>query len=1249
MRELKKFVVLFLVCMFCIGMLKVPVNAASEVQDGLEVTLNTEKDRYDKGESIAVTLKVTNTGTETITGILLENVVPDGYKPADNSELSRVINALNAGESVELTVVYDPDDTEVSKDDDTGEDSENESETGKENINETDNNAAGNSNGTGNSTGSNNNGTGNSTGSNNNGAGNSEADFAIGTGDSSTHVVWLLLLLVSLGGILFALIEKKGSFKKLMSFLLCIVLAGTSIYFSPVQVSAEENDSSIIRIKEMVQVGDERVELNAFVTYHLPYNLDTEKIVTREEWITALAEVMKLDPVEDTFYSFDDFDKASNPALIEASVRAGFVLAEADRDNMVYLRPNESATREFVAYTAVHALDYQITNDELPDWVDKMSLGFPAEDELAVKLGIISLADNSFLPDRELTSGDMKKALAAIRRVLASEDVDSDSGNGAVTYVDGVYETELFYELDEVNSKIYIMEEAKIAGWRSGEVHVLISADGTQKDIAIKIVKIVEEEGWTVIYYEEPALEEVALSFDLEGVQITGGAITPAEGVTFTDAPVSRAATNGTVPLFGKKKYSFTVDDITVEGSIDMKEIEYRFAASPSWHLITIDEVYLAVNSATEINVSYMRGYEADNDTIPDFAEDEAYDKRVKLANIDCPLPYGFNISGEIYAIFSIKGGVAVSSEVTCTVGIQYGKNNGIRAVKEVDPRVTSLKLKGEFKAGVSLEPGAEFLGIDLVSIGADVGLGAEASLENVKISPVQWCIDAGAYIFLSLYAQVGPSSLNIRYDKEIWNSDHSPWHREYHFEESGMVDECTRGYGNYEGYVKRADNSVPIHNAKIQILKESRIVDTTYTDSHGKFVGTKLKSGKYKIRVSAAGYMPYERRFEIIGGDTTSIETQLMISDDDVDADNGEYRASCSGKIINAFTGGPVEGAKITVRSQFLFGDGDTIAVVESGSDGYYSFKAPIGSYEIAVSKNGFSSNSKDVTLIFNKSDVNISLNPDNQLPLSGNLRAVLHWGSTPRDLDSHMVGPQGDGRFHVYYRNMRETNVNLDVDNTSGYGPETISINETEPGVYSYYVHDYTNRGSSNSVAMSNSGAYVELYVGNVHLYTIHIPENREGTLWHVFDYNSETDQITLINEFSYESSPISVGMNVRTALFGLNKSEELKEYEKENSGISAEEIQEEEIQESSAAETSAKERLESSAEEASTKERLESSAEEISEEEIQESSAEEISEEEIQESSEAETSDSNKAENTSDMLSKDTAETEMITETE
>lgn len=106
--------------------------------------------------------------------------------------------------------------------------------------------------------------------------------------------------------------------------------------------------------------------------------------------------------------------------------------------------------------------------------------------------------------------------------------------------------------------------------------------------------------------------------------------------------------------------------------------------------------------------------------------------------------------------------------------------------------------------------------------------------------------------------------------------------------------------------------------------------------------------------------------------------------------------------------------------------------------------------------------------TVVVNTSDVDSEL--DNCLVVGESSAIVkLTWGANPRDLDTHLTGPQEgtDTRFRVYYANKDETignvTINLDVDDTSSYGPEVLTIPSfVLPGRYRYSVYHYSGSGT-------------------------------------------------------------------------------------------------------------------------------------------------------------------------------------------
>ncbi|MDD2723236.1 MAG: tetratricopeptide repeat protein [Methylovulum sp.] len=119
--------------------------------------------------------------------------------------------------------------------------------------------------------------------------------------------------------------------------------------------------------------------------------------------------------------------------------------------------------------------------------------------------------------------------------------------------------------------------------------------------------------------------------------------------------------------------------------------------------------------------------------------------------------------------------------------------------------------------------------------------------------------------------------------------------------------------------------------------------------------------------------------------------------------------------------------------------------------------------------------------------------------------MRIVLNWGQKPEDLDSHIVYPNN----HVYFSNMTGTDALLDVDDTTSYGPETITIDRKHDGErYVYAVHNFTDGSEPDSTRLSASHAKVFVYVGQTLVKTYYVPKNQTGNLWTVFAVTESGD---------------------------------------------------------------------------------------------------------------------------------------------
>lgn len=325
--------------------------------------------------------------------------------------------------------------------------------------------------------------------------------------------------------------------------------------------------------------------------------------------------------------------------------------------------------------------------------------------------------------------------------------------------------------------------------------------------------------------------------------------------------------------------------------------------------------------------------------------------------------------------------------------------------------------------------------------------------------------------------------------------------------------------------------NNVGLAGAKVTVKSYSSIITiNTITGEDGTYFFEKLAPGNYTITVEKDRYITIVEVVSI-ADNTENFYNAMLEAISDAYSGNG----NASGVVYDAINGQSVADLTLNLRSGVGDTTSDIILTSKTDQEGEYTISnIPAGNYTVEVVDNRAldNENKRYKTSLFNiKVLGGYSIPNQNGYVTSelsiDQLRVVLRWGERPSDLDSHLVGPTESGRFHIYFSNMTFANNMLDHDDISSYGPETITIYETVPGIYTYLVHDFTNRSSSSSTALANSGAYVEVYSASsiVPIATYYVP-NVEGTVWTVFQFDSNSGVITPINHMSYEPDATNVG---------------------------------------------------------------------------------------------------------------------------
>lgn len=208
--------------------------------------------------------------------------------------------------------------------------------------------------------------------------------------------------------------------------------------------------------------------------------------------------------------------------------------------------------------------------------------------------------------------------------------------------------------------------------------------------------------------------------------------------------------------------------------------------------------------------------------------------------------------------------------------------------------------------------------------------------------------------------------------------------------------------------------------------------------------------------------------------------------------------KVTSHGKILDVTTGQLVSNATLKFREGRNNTKGEVTATV-TARDGTYSVELDPAEYTVEVICEGYNT---EVFIVYIGGEIEItfSISPE----LSANeIRFVLEWGATPADLDSHLDGEcrSGSGSsVSVNFLNDTakangKTIAGLDVDDTDGFGPETITLYDTN-GTYEYRVHRFSSGGS-----LALSGATVKIYTSNSsNPIVVTVPDDVDDEWWTV-----------------------------------------------------------------------------------------------------------------------------------------------------
>ncbi len=897
---------------------------------------------------------------------------------------------------------------------------------------------------------------------------------------------------------------------------------------------------------------------------------------TRGEWVEKLAKKLHFDSSndfdEDLFYFADTMGKKYG---INAELAHSYnLLPECDADgyedpqqDLPYFEADKMITKEYAAYTVVKAIGFIDDSNLSLDCDDTRDLKYPLVDAIAVSQKITDLKNNRFYPNSILNKADADKMLSKIDVFQKSTEVDTSHNEEKIEYLDNVIQDDKIntedYTIQNISNNEYRIKIASnntTSALKADDVFVLPVQEKNSTQSAFKVESVERTTGGK-IYLKciKPEIEEVVTNLSFSGAgKVDKDNITAASGVEYkyieNEDLISDKSEKKKLPInvngqtsLGKIEYTIgekkITDNLKASGKVAVSIPEVKVKLDADVGLLSgvdFKEFLFSMKEKIEIkgDLKYTAaesGYELTNSN----GETKFEAGNIELGRV--PIQLGATgLSADIVFFFELnaKGNISIGYSMEATQGFQY-INGSSRIIKDFSQSFDTLKISGSFKAGLGLEIALNAFNLmDLAGVQLSFGLGVSVSFTpHLDLNPHLYCGDGKLYLYGSLalseetaLGKFLSKVCKITISNDFWDEKTSPLMLKIHFENMNKVDKCTYA-GIIEGIVKDS-NGNSIMGAKVQIFKGGILLNSIYTDTEGKYHAQDLSAGQYTIKVFVTGYSAYETIENVQSGQTTYVETLIML-----DRNENQGEGKVSGDIIDAVSGNLVDDVTYHVRKNWNNTSGD---VIDTGTtSAHYTLRLHPGNYTVQFMASDYADSEINIAVTSNEElNKNVTMSPI-LTKNDGLMRIVLTWGEYPNDLDSHLIGPtlEGNNNFHVYFSSESYYTydskddyikiADLDLDDTTSYGPETITIHKSNTaGKYSYFVHDYSNKSTDNSNELSLSNAQVRVYQGTTLIQRFNVPANQEGTLWHVFDYDAATNKIIPINIMSYETDEDDIG---------------------------------------------------------------------------------------------------------------------------
>lgn len=900
----------------------------------------------------------------------------------------------------------------------------------------------------------------------------------------------------------------------------------------------------------------EKTEINGLLAKTLD---TTDTPYTRGEWVKAVADIagINTDSTVAVNHYTDTASDATYGRIAEAAYSAGLLPDNVNDQTPARFRFNPAGpvTREYAAYTLVKALGFT-DSAQATEISDATLLRYPNEDAIAVEQQLISLDNGAFNPDTTVTqtAGDAMLSLAG--KITSKAEAGGKKVENVVNTTKVAAEAS---EMKNAGSKVTVDAAGTYTvvakqnyitnGLKKGNI-IYVTADTGKVPVKIATIQKNAKKKTITFTGTKATLDETVKTLEYNGTpKAAAGVVAPVQSSAL-NAITARVGADAAATAQNEYPVSATLSNgYNLTGTVKIN------TPSPAVNM----DVDVASDKVNNLSVLWDNNLTFDGTiTSAEGSTDQEGTATTTLVTIPLALGNtGLKIIFTLYVDVSATGASQIHYTAHYVEGFQV-RNGSARVYHDFAPTPNgndAISITGTAKAAVGMKVQMNYLDAEQI-FNFDSKTLTDVDFNTTThddVTPALVCEDGIVYLQTDGVLTKDDSFVGNTLAASSQNTvdeSSSPVKIRVHRENGTIVPECTYGSGTLHGLVLDSDDGKPIEGALVRIYRElsddstdNSLIESTTTDANGTYKSGKLDAASYTVEVYQDGYISSTNQKINVGRDE-DVETEpIKMIKGDLSSD---VVKTISGQIIDATEEGDnrIDGVTYTVRAGL---NNSTRGLLSTGSaEGTYSIPLRTGTYTITFHKDGYIDATRNVTITASDEGLerDVALAKPQLVQADGLYRIILTWGQEPSDLDSHLVGPKGNGNkgyYHIYYARQRYnkndsyeddeensdstsgTVTELDRDDTSSYGPETTTLYENtagDDGVLHYYVVDYSNGGghgdsarNSDSRAMSLSDARVTIYKGSDVVKSYTIPYNRVGLYWHVFDMD-KNGNITTFN---------------------------------------------------------------------------------------------------------------------------------------